>query len=159
MVSEWAVMMALCAAPDAGPTPRKIIGEYFGTPITEPTSPWTRELPTGSGSVSTSRVGQSASNGKLEFTADTVSVEGVARLALGKVKTSPPRVRVTFQVTKGTVRVFLRYVGEIFVWCEAAASGTCSLEGTPLQGGDRRPELVLESTAGAEFKGLAVTSP
>jgi len=159
MISAWAVMMALCAAPDAGPGPQRVIGEYFGTPITEPTTPWTRELPRDSGSVSTSQVSQSAANGKLEFTAETVSVEGVARLALGKMKTSPPRVRVTFQVTKGTVRVFLRYVGEVFVSCEATAPGSCSLEGNPLQGSDRRPELVFESSAGAELKGLAVTSP
>ncbi len=90
----------------------QIIGHFRGVPIPEQ-GPWTGTLPRPDGTFSAApeRVLQ---RGAVRFRTGPGTLRGVCALTVANQPTGSPRVRVEVEVRSGRVRVFLKYLGDIY---------------------------------------------
>lgn len=154
------VLMVLVGAPDAGP---KIIGEYYGVPIPEQ-GPWTKTLPDADGSLSTSGGSRSSTSGffgpgSINYESDSATLKGTARLTLAKKVTGSPKLHAELRVKSGRVRIFLRYIGDIYFYAEGGPGQTVVLEGGGIQGSGGSVHLRIQALDGAaELEAIKVYS-
>lgn len=147
--------------PPAPAPPPRIIGSFHGVPIPEH-GPWTRTLPRPNGSFSASGVSRSPArfpHRPLSYEAGHVRLHGTYALTVADGPTDSPLVRVELKVKSGRVRVFLKYLGDIYFTLDAAPGTLGVLEGAGIPGHGTSLTVWFEALDGtAELESVSITS-
>jgi hypothetical protein len=151
------------ALPPIETAPPKIIGHFHGVPIPEQ-GPWTRTLPRPTGTFSAKNVSHGSTalppgHRPVTYEAGAGTLHGTYALTVCDHPTSSPRLRVELQVKSGRVRVFLKYVGDIYFTLDAEPGALEVLEGAGIPGSGMSLTVWFEALDGtAQLESLKVTT-
>jgi len=149
--------------PEEAPPPPKIIGTFRGVPIPEQ-GPWTKTLPRPDGTFRASPAKRPPSqwpvvHGAMAWEVGPATLEGAVALTVGDKPSGSPLLHVELQVKSGRVRVFLKYLGDIYLTHDAGPGERAVLEGAGIPGRGMSLTVWVEALDGtAQLESVKVTS-